>query len=261
MALDFSNIKAITIPEGSVKQISVGGVVIWSEPVAKVLTSITLSGQTTSLARGSTFSFGGTVTAHYSDSTTADVTSSTTFSGYNMSTSGTYTVTASYTEDDVTKTATYSLTVTPKWTTLWTGTKDIYHLNNSSSTWSKSGAGNICTANAASNRFRITFSTTYTSNVNFAESTKSTGVWWGGKNATRTTSFGSSPHDVTAPSATDDILYTCAGWSGTYINVNPKIQITRNSSNQIGVTLNSPSGYSTGTFKFGLKITKIEQYY
>lgn len=76
-----------------------------------VLESITLSGQTTSLNRGASFSFGGTVTAHYSNSTTANVTSQTTFSGYNMSTAGTYTVTASYTENGITKTATYSLTV------------------------------------------------------------------------------------------------------------------------------------------------------
>ena len=81
------------MPEGDVKSISVGGVVIWQEQ-SKELTSITLSGQTTSLPRDSAFSFGGTVTAHYSDSSTADVTSSTTFSGYNMSLGGTYTVTA-----------------------------------------------------------------------------------------------------------------------------------------------------------------------
>lgn len=78
---------------------------------APVLTSITLSGQTTSLDRGSAFSFGGTVTAHYDNGTTANVTSSTTFSGYNMSSTGQYTVTASYTENNVTQTATYTLKV------------------------------------------------------------------------------------------------------------------------------------------------------
>lgn len=90
---------------------------------APILTSITLSGQTTSLNRGASFSFGGTVTATYSNGTTADVTSDTTFSGYNMSTAGTYTVTASYTEDGITATATYSLTVNKIWSTLWSGTK------------------------------------------------------------------------------------------------------------------------------------------
>ena len=78
---------------------------------AKTLSSISVSGYTTSFTVGDTFSFGGTVTAHYSDSTTANVTSSATFSGYNMSTAGNYTVTASYTEGSVTKTATYGITV------------------------------------------------------------------------------------------------------------------------------------------------------
>ena len=77
-----------------------------SDPV-KTLESITLSGQTTSFTVGDTFSFGGTVTAHYSDSSTDDVTASTTFSGYDMSTASTQTVTATYEG----KTATYSITV------------------------------------------------------------------------------------------------------------------------------------------------------
>lgn len=110
--MDFSTIKQIVIPEGVVKKIEDGdGNIIWQK--SKELQSIVLSGQTTSLNRNATFSFGGTVTAHYSDSSTADVTANTTFSGYDMSTSGTYTVTASYTEDSTTVTATYSLTVKP----------------------------------------------------------------------------------------------------------------------------------------------------
>lgn len=95
------------------------GNVLWQKAAAKVLTSITLANYTTSLNRNAAFSFGGTVTAHYSDSSTADVTADTTFSGYDMSTSGTYTVTASYTEDSTTVTATYSLTVNPIWTTTY----------------------------------------------------------------------------------------------------------------------------------------------
>ena len=77
----------------------------------KTLSSISVSGATTSFTVGDTFSFGGTVTAHYSDSSTANVTASTTFSGYNMSVAGNYTVTASYTEGGVIKTATYGITV------------------------------------------------------------------------------------------------------------------------------------------------------
>ena len=77
----------------------------------KTLSSISISGYTTSFTVGDTFSFGGTVTATYSDSSTADVTNSATFSGYNMSTTGEQTVTVSYTYGSITKTATYSITV------------------------------------------------------------------------------------------------------------------------------------------------------
>lgn|GEM_PF-2390957 len=77
----------------------------------KALTSISISGQRTAFTVNDDFSFGGTVTAHYNDDTTADVTSSASFDGYNMSTQGTQTVTVSYSEGGVTKTATYSITV------------------------------------------------------------------------------------------------------------------------------------------------------
>lgn len=77
----------------------------------KELSSISVSGQTTEFTVGDSFEFGGTVTAHYSDSTSADVTSSATFSGYDMDEEGEQTVTVSYTEDDITKTTTYDIEV------------------------------------------------------------------------------------------------------------------------------------------------------
>ena len=80
-------------------------------PVVVTLASITLSNPKTELIKGAEFDFGGTVTAHYSDGTTQDVTSAAQFTGYEMNTAGTYTVTVSYTEKGVTKTATYTLTV------------------------------------------------------------------------------------------------------------------------------------------------------
>ena len=78
----------------------------------KVLSSISVSGQTTTFEQNDTFVFGGTVTAHYTDSTSSDVTASATFSGYNMATVGNQTVTVSYTLSGTTKTTTYSITVT-----------------------------------------------------------------------------------------------------------------------------------------------------
>ena len=78
---------------------------------AKTLSSITISGYTTSLVEGDVFSFGGIVTAHYSDSSSDNVTSDASFSGYNMIILGSQTVTVSYTYKGVTKEASYSLTI------------------------------------------------------------------------------------------------------------------------------------------------------
>lgn len=79
---------------------------------SKTLSSISISGQKTSFTIDESFSFGGTVTAHFSDSSTSDVTNSATFSGYNMSVAGNYTVTVSYTYGSTTKTTTYNISVT-----------------------------------------------------------------------------------------------------------------------------------------------------
>ncbi len=78
----------------------------------KTLTSITLSGTyPITFHQGDKFSSDGiVVTAHYDDATEKEVTGAI-FSGYDMSTTGSQTVTVSYTENEVTKTATYSITV------------------------------------------------------------------------------------------------------------------------------------------------------
>ncbi len=79
------------------------------------LDHITLSGTyPTEFFVGDAFSTEGmTVTAHYDDSTSEDVTASATFTGYNMNTTGNQTVTVSYTKGAVEKTATYNITVLP----------------------------------------------------------------------------------------------------------------------------------------------------
>ena len=99
--LTTSNI-AVTIVVGGK---STSQAITVNEP--KVLSSISISGQTTSFVEGDTFSFGGTVTAHYTDSTTADVTSQATFTGYTMTTVGSQTVTVSYGG----KSTSYSITI------------------------------------------------------------------------------------------------------------------------------------------------------
>ena len=79
----------------------------------KVLSSIALSGEyPTTFHVGDAFSHEGMiVTATYESGKTADVTASATFTGYDMATAGEQTVTVSYTEGEVTKTATYTITV------------------------------------------------------------------------------------------------------------------------------------------------------
>ena len=80
-----------------------------SEPEQpKVLESIAVSGQKTEYYVGESF-VAPTITATYEGGKTATVTA--TFTGYNPSEAGTQTITATYTENGVTKTATYELTV------------------------------------------------------------------------------------------------------------------------------------------------------
>ena len=112
---------ALTVSNTSVT-ISYGGKTctqaITVTAVPKTLSSISVSGQTTSFTLGDSFSFGGTVTATYSDSSTSDVTSSATFSGYNMNSAGNQIVTVSYTYSGTTKTTSYTITVSPERTVL-----------------------------------------------------------------------------------------------------------------------------------------------
>ena len=88
-------------------------VTVEAAPAPKTLTSISISGQKTAFNVGDTFSFGGTVTAHYSDSSSENVTGSATFIGYDMSTAGNQTVTVSYTYGGVERTTSYQITVSP----------------------------------------------------------------------------------------------------------------------------------------------------
>ena len=83
-----------------------------TDSTPKTLSSISASGYKTDFNVGDTFSFGGTVTATFSDSSNANVTNSCTFAGYNMSTAGNQTVTVSYTYAAITKTTSYQITVT-----------------------------------------------------------------------------------------------------------------------------------------------------
>ncbi|MBO6306674.1 MAG: chitobiase/beta-hexosaminidase C-terminal domain-containing protein [Paludibacteraceae bacterium] len=89
-----------------------------SETTVKTLKSIAVEGMTTSYEVGAAFSFDGTCTATYSvtvnDEPQADeeeTVTPTSVSTPDMTVAGDKTITVSYTEDDVTKTTTYDITV------------------------------------------------------------------------------------------------------------------------------------------------------
>lgn len=250
-----ANVKKWFIPEGEVKQVVWNNVVLWQR---KVLTSITLSGQTTALNRGATFNFGGTVTAHYSNGETANVTSSTTFSGYNMSKAGTYTVTASYTENSVTKTATYSLTVNKAWSQLWSGSKNCKIVVGTTS-----GTGNVCyTAKSTgySPQLRITFSTLSCTG----------GIDYGSyyiKNGSTNTSKPSSPYSATPSVGTSALKFLGAERRSTDDSSDYNrayVKLTRDTSNnRVLVALAAEKGSYTPSsgVTSQITITKVEQYY
>ena len=248
MAINFSQVKSLTIPEGSVKQIADSqGNILWQE---KELNSITLSGQTTSLSRGAAFSFGGTVTANYTNGTTADVTSSTTFSGYNMSTTGTYTVTASYTEDGITKTATYILTVTKAWSTIWSGSKSI-SWSMSSSTPSAVTVYETSTLPNPSN-IRVTF--TMSNKIN-------NGKYY--LNGSEVSNKPSSPASFSSfdPTATHNYMLRTGATASGYSN-EKYLQFKWDPyTYKFMISANSAGGVVPSSGTISMTITKIERYY
>lgn len=101
-----------TKPTSGNAQLTIDDVVFTYTPAA-ALSSIALSGTyPKTFHQGDAFSHEGMiVTATYADDSQANVTASATFSGYDMNSTGVQTVTVSYTENEVTKTATYDITV------------------------------------------------------------------------------------------------------------------------------------------------------
>lgn len=260
MAIDFSQVKKIVIPEGEVAKIQINGVTVWEN--APVLTSITLSGQTTSLNRGAAFSFGGTVTAHYSNGSTANVTSSTTFSGYNMSKAGTYTVTASYTENNVTKTATYQLTVNKIWSTLWSGSKVIKCDGNGTISGTSSNFASTANGTGTSPRIRVTFA--FKKSTNGSPTIK----YYNGSNTAGTTQP-TSPRDFNTIASTNNlnVLGTYYYYKGYPYENTANIWLRKandTTNNRIRFSLggsNTGGGWSYTSNYIQLTVTKIEQYY
>lgn len=82
-----------------------------SGEMAGTLNKIMVSSPKTAYYTDDTFT-SPTVTAYYTNGTSKDVSGDATFTGYDLTETGNQTVTVSYTDDGVTKTTTYSITVT-----------------------------------------------------------------------------------------------------------------------------------------------------
>lgn len=90
------------------------------EPVVLDSISVTPPTKTEYNVGDSLDTAGMVVTATYSDESTKDVTADATLSGFDSSSAGEVTVTVSYTEGDVTKTATFTVTIVEPVTTTYT---------------------------------------------------------------------------------------------------------------------------------------------
>lgn len=212
------------------------------EKPTPVLDHITLSGQITSLNRGASFSFGGTVTAHYTDGSTSNVTSQTTFSGYNMAKAGNYTVTASYTENAINKTATYTLTINKAWSTVWSGSRKIGDGGSSSFTF-----GNVA----------------FVTGLKLRSSFSSMSAW--------TPSSGDEVSVTYLPSNGSTSPYTVTSFSSnfTYLLKASIYNSSRQKSGTAYVGYNKSTGAISGTYNCSrpdytrayITVTKIEAYY
>ena len=151
----------------------------------KTLSSISISGYTTSFVEGDTFSFGGTVTAHYSDSSSSDVTASSTFSGYNMTTVGNYEVTVSFTYKTTTKTQKYNIAVSQ-------GTLSSIAVSGQTTTYQKNYAFSFdgtCTATFANGYQKVVTPTSVTSPNMSTSGVKTITVSFTYNGTTKTTSY------------------------------------------------------------------------
>ena len=148
---------------------------------AKILTSISISGQTTAFVEGDSFSFGGTVTAHYSDLSSANVTAQATFSGYTMTSVGNQTVTVSFGG----QTTTYGITISQ-------GSLLSIAVSGQTTTYQKGNAFSFdgtCTATFANGYKKVVTPTSVTSPDMSTGGVKSITVSFTYNGVTRTTSY------------------------------------------------------------------------
>jgi hypothetical protein len=203
------------------------------DPLA--LTSIAVSGQKTNFTQGDSFSFGGTVTATYNDDSTADVTTSASFTGYDMSETGEQTVTVSYTYNGVTKTTTYTINVAAPGQT-----QDYSATINFGNNGTKINKAEVTGNDSQGNTWTVTTAgtTSYTQNTSYSQV---------GKSAEPATSI-TFTTTLSKTSTIKSLAIRLGGFSNTAGSVNLKVGETTIGSGSLNGTSDvTVSSTSTGT--------------
>ncbi|MFA7032566.1 MAG: Ig-like domain-containing protein, partial [Bacilli bacterium] len=154
---------------GVTKTITVTGISV-SDPT---LSSISTSGQVVSYSVGDTFSYDGTCTATYTDNSTSVVTPNVDSSSVNMNVAGTYTVTLSFTSGGITKTTTYSVTVTDA-----SNISGTYTLTNKATSYTS--VSDAASAEACIDGLNSALTVTAQTNMRFSGSPVTTDMMFGG---------------------------------------------------------------------------------
>lgn len=206
----------------------------------KNLSSITLGGNyKTQFEVGDNFSFGGTVTANYSNSSPADVTSKATYSGYDLSTAGNQTVTVSYTENNVTKTATYNITVTDSTPKVTGISLDKYSLQlDVIGTVTETLTATV-TGDAGADK-TVSWSSSDTSVATVSASTGNTITVTGHKVGTATITASAGEHSITCSVSVIDS--TPVVHSVTITSMPEKLDVTSNPTGEITLSIDADSG-------------------
>ena len=140
-----------------VSKVYVGSQLVY-QPGAVVLDYLDLSGQTTAYNTYDAFSFTGTALAYYTDGSYIDVTADVTVSSPDMTSAGTKTITVTYTDGVDTITATYSITVSKAWRTLYDNSSGKVVLKLVTKTLTKGGVPASISSHAEQIRINYTTS-------------------------------------------------------------------------------------------------------
>ncbi len=224
----------------------------------KTLSSISISGYTTSFVEGDTFSFGGTVTANFSDSTSENVTASATFSGYNMTTVGDQTVIVSYTYKDVNKTHNYNISVEK-------GTLSSISVSGQTTVYQKNNAfafDGTCTATFANGYKKVVTPTSVTSPDMSIAGNKTITVSFTYNGNTRTTTYDITVNSDRTVIETTEVSGTIT-WPSSNVTITGKINglSTSVSGNKVyessSLRLGTGSGGGTLSISASIAITTL----